>query len=68
MLYLHGQIEESDKLIVRIAGEIEPAGLWSRSLGLGQLSLPSCWLCELFVPCQKIAEGACRRPNALLLV
>jgi transposase len=31
MQYLHGQIEETDKLISRICGELNSAGAWSRS-------------------------------------
>lgn len=38
MQYLQGQIEESDKLIVRIAANLNPADAWSRSPGIGPIT------------------------------
>ena len=38
MQYLHGQIEESDKLIVRIAGELEPCTRLDAIPGIGPIT------------------------------
>ncbi len=38
MQYLHGQIEESDKLIVRIAGELEPCRRLVAIPGIGPIT------------------------------